>query len=253
MAGLSNYLEQKWGEWLSGTNFPVAPTPYVRLYNGDPGEDGLSGTDVTTLIRVAGGVQANFSLASNRATSNSNLLDYGNAQNSTPVDYWAIFDDPLAGNMLIKGPFSAINNVTQGENFTIQIGDLDLSGLAGAMEDAYVHAILNWIGGTSFPTAPVGIYSSLWLGNPKSGGVEKSSNFANGRAQYTPQGTNPIQNSNILNFGADSVGEDVDYTGIHDAQTGGNRILSGPLTSTLSPDANDVVRFPVGTLIISLD
>lgn len=254
MAALGNYLENLKIAWLGGSNFPAAPTSYVRLWNGNPGEDGSGGTEVTTLIRPAGGVVVSLALAAGRATSNDVAVDFGSAANPATVTHWAIMDTATgAGNLLIYGAFSATNNVSAGENFSIAIGDLDLSGAAGAMADAYVHAILNYIGGTAYPSAPANIYLAPYLGNPQGAGVEKSGNFTGGRQALSVDSNNPMTNTAEVNFGACTVAENLDYGAIFDAAAAGNLILSGALGSTLTPSINDVLKFPIGNVSFAID
>jgi hypothetical protein len=121
--------------------------------------------------------------------------------------------------------------------------------------DTYLgDAILNWLKSTAFPSDPAAIYVSLWDGNPNSGGTDVTTAIdATGRKAVTfgTVAARSMANSADVDFGTSDGDEDVSWFAIHDASSGGNRLISFALNTPRSISTGDPVKFATGDLIIS--
>lgn len=125
---LTNYTENAIMNWFRGTAMPTAPaTVWVALFNGDPGEAGSGGTEVTTTIRVAGRVAVPFAAISGGAIANSGIVDFGSAAGAATVNNFGLFDAATAGNLLCKGALTTARSVAIGNSVTFATGALSLT------------------------------------------------------------------------------------------------------------------------------
>ena len=107
MSAFSNYLELKIAQWVTGSAMGTAPSSvYIGLFNGDPGEAGTTGTEVTTTLK---GSATRPAIPLTAATDGSGVTTLKNAANfvfvesasaGATVTHFAIFD---ATNLLFKG------------------------------------------------------------------------------------------------------------------------------------------------------
>ena len=124
----SDYLEARISDWLKGTAMPAAPSAlYIGLFNGDPTDTGTGGTEVTTLIRLAGRMSASFTRVGGVLTSSA-PVDFGAAAGAATISHFGIFDAVLAGNLLMYGPLTGgAQSIEVGINVSFAAGDLTLS------------------------------------------------------------------------------------------------------------------------------
>lgn len=132
-----------------------------------------------------------------------------------------------------------------------------------AFSDYFEAAILNWFRGTSFPAATGSVWCSLHTAatNDAGGGTEVSGN-AYARDEVTkatgswgaPSATGIITNSNEIAFAAatPSGWGTVTHGALWDASTTGNMIMHGALTASKTINTDDVFRYPVGALSITV-
>jgi hypothetical protein len=102
--------------WSEPANF------YVKLHLGDPGAAGAGNAAAET-----DRTEAIFSAASGGAITNSSAvtwLSVSNTETYTHVSFWSA---AAAGTFLGSDALNASVAVTAGDDFTIAIGDLDLS------------------------------------------------------------------------------------------------------------------------------
>lgn len=125
MAGFSDYLEGAIAAWMNGTAMPTAPTGrWVALFNGDPTDTGVAGSDVTATIRTAGRVNGAFSRSVGVLTSSADI-DFGAAAGAATVSHFAIFDAATGGNMLVAGPLTGgAQSIGAGTNVKFPSGSL---------------------------------------------------------------------------------------------------------------------------------
>lgn len=119
---LSNYLVTE----ILGDNFESG-TPFVALYDGDPGDAGTGGTDVTTTINAAGRVAASFGTPASRAVTIDAEVSFGNAAGAADVSHFGIWDAASGGNFLGGGALTVPRAVSGGDPVAFLIGDLTIS------------------------------------------------------------------------------------------------------------------------------
>lgn len=112
MSAFSNYLELKIAQWTTNAAaMGAAPTAlYIGLFNGDPGEAGTTGTEVTTTLK---GSATRPAITLTAATDGSGVTTLKNAAQfvfvasasaATTVSHFAIFDVATGTtNLLYKG------------------------------------------------------------------------------------------------------------------------------------------------------
>lgn len=98
---------------------------HIQLHTGDPGGAGTA-NQATETDRV----QATFGTASTAAgtttISNTADLEWTAVAGSETYSYFSAWDSGAGGNFLYSGTVTA-NAVTAGDDFTIAIGDLDVT------------------------------------------------------------------------------------------------------------------------------
>ena len=104
----------------NNTSFVVA-TPYIKLYVGDPGEDGLNNAAVETTRKLV-----SFAAAASGAMASDADITWTNVAGTEDYTYFAIWDALAAGNCIWIGTVTA-NSVTAGDSFTIASGNLTLT------------------------------------------------------------------------------------------------------------------------------
>lgn len=126
MGAFTNYLENKLLDHvLKNTSYTPPTTVYVALHTADPTEAGNVG-------EISGGgyirKAATFAAAADGATSNTNKIEFPVATgNWGTITHISIWDAESAGNPLFYGALTASKTIGSGDQFIIQIGDLDVS------------------------------------------------------------------------------------------------------------------------------
>lgn len=125
--GLSATVANDFLEWLCNAS-PMATAPtniWIQLHTADPG---ASGTTAVAGNATRKDLTAAMGTAASGAISNTAAITWTTGEVDTSEDYthWALFDASTAGNFLCSGTMTA-NAVTVGDEFTIPIGDLDLT------------------------------------------------------------------------------------------------------------------------------
>ena len=105
---------------------------WIQLHTADPG---LAGTNAVAGNATRKNITTSFPVASGNSgiLSNDVAISWTTGEVDTTEDYthWAIFDASTSGTFLNSGLMTA-NAVVVGDEFTIPIGDLDLSFLVTA-------------------------------------------------------------------------------------------------------------------------
>lgn len=125
--GLSATIADDFLDWLiNGVAMPTAPAgTFIQLHTGDPGAAGtanVAGNATRKDIRAA------MPLASGGAITTDTVLTWTTGEVDTSEDYthWSAWSASTSGTFLCSGTVSA-NAVTVGDEFSIPVGDLDLS------------------------------------------------------------------------------------------------------------------------------
>lgn len=105
-------------------------------------------------------------------------------------------------------------------------------------------------------TRPTNWYIGLFTAAPgeAGGGTEVAGNgYVRQSATFTVAG-NAASNSASIDFpGATGSFGTVTHTAVFDALTGGNQIAYAALTTPKLVDTGDILRFPAGDIIVTLD
>ena len=122
--GLASAVSNAWLNALGNAANYTAPTAFwIQLHTADPGSAGT-----TAVAGNATRKQVSFGSAASGAIANDAAIEWTSGEVDTSEDYthWAAFDASTAGNFLCSGTMTA-NAVTTGDEFTIPVGDLDLT------------------------------------------------------------------------------------------------------------------------------
>jgi hypothetical protein len=125
--GLSATVANDFLEWLfNASAMATAPTNiWIQLHTADPGS---AGTTAVAGNATRKDLTAAMGTAASGAITNSSAITWTTGEVDTSEDYthWALFDASTAGNFLLSGTMTA-NAVTTGDEFTIPVGDLDIT------------------------------------------------------------------------------------------------------------------------------
>jgi hypothetical protein len=131
-----------------------------------------------------------------------------------------------------------------------------MSGLSNYIQTS----LLNWVKGIPFPAAPTAIYVGLFNGDPTdaaNSGVEVTNDIRTaGRVAVTfgaVTGNNTIANTTEVDFGLSAEDTDVTHFALYTTDVGGVMFGSAQLLQVEAIVTNDQVKFPVGSLTITLD
>lgn len=125
--GLSATVSNDFLEWLfNASAMATAPAvPWIQLHTADPG---ASGTTAVAGNATRKDLSAAMGTAASGAITNTAAITWTTGEVDTSEDYthWSLWDASTVGNFLLSGTMTA-NAVTVGDEFTIPIGDLDIS------------------------------------------------------------------------------------------------------------------------------
>lgn len=129
------------------------------------------------------------------------------------------------------------------------------------MSDYLEDAIRNWFSGTTFPTKAANAYVGLYTAAPSDsgGGTEVSGNayarqpIANAAWTAGGAGSGQISNTSVITFptATPSGWGTVTHFGIFDAVTAGNLLMWNSLTASKTVNAQDVVQFAAGAIVLT--
>jgi hypothetical protein len=107
----------------NATNYTAPTAFWIELHTADPGSAGT-----TAIAGNATRKQVSFGAASGGTISNDTAITWTSGEVDTSEDYthWAAFTASSGGTFICSGTMTA-NAVTVGDQFTIPIGDLDLT------------------------------------------------------------------------------------------------------------------------------
>lgn len=105
---LSNYMEDMLLDALFWKLIFEAPDKYVALWIGDPGEGGISGSEVTgTGYERVNAFGPTWSMSSSGIVTNLLPVTFPEAIGDWgDLTHFAIWDDSLGGNMILYGPLA---------------------------------------------------------------------------------------------------------------------------------------------------
>jgi hypothetical protein len=106
----------------NATAYSVA-TPHIQLHTADPGAAGT-----TAVAGNATRKSVSFGAASGGAMSNDAAITWTTGEVDTSEDYthWSLWTASSAGTFIMSGTMTA-NAVVTGDEFTIPVGELDIT------------------------------------------------------------------------------------------------------------------------------
>ena len=162
----STYLKNQDANWVKGTAYPSAPTVYVTLHTAAPALTGANAIAFNARFTVTGW-SAIATVGLNRETSITDITQFINAPSSGSATHFGLWDAATSGNFLIGGVLNDADGIaspiayTSGGNVTIPANSLKVAIARGTFTDYFINAKLNWLRGTTFPTAPTTTYLGL--------------------------------------------------------------------------------------------
>ena len=125
MSGFSNYSATQFLGYVKGSAPATAPTAvYCSLHNGDPGDDGTGGTEVTTTISSGNRIAITFGAVTAKAIANSATVDFGTAAAAGTVDYFGVWDAATGGNFIGGAALATARTVAIGNPISFDVGAL---------------------------------------------------------------------------------------------------------------------------------
>jgi hypothetical protein len=125
---LSTYFANAVLNWVRSTTMPADPAAvYVSLHDGNPGDAGSGGTDVTSTINAAGRVAVTFGAPSGKIITNDAEVDFGTADAAADVDYFGVWDASSAGNLIGYGALLTPRAIETGDPVKFPVASLTIN------------------------------------------------------------------------------------------------------------------------------
>ena len=129
--------------------------------------------------------------------------------------------------------------------------------MAGGASNYLENKILDHVLRASSFSQPAALYVALYTSDPGDGdsGTEVSGGgYSRVSASFGAASNGTSSSSAAVEFPiATSSWGTIVSVGIRDASTGGNLLFYGPLTTSVTINTNETLRFPAGNLTISID
>lgn len=248
----STYLKTQDAAWVKGTNYPSPPTIYLSLHTAD---SSLSGINEIAFSRV---MVSAFSSISTLDTIRRFSITTETTFVSSPITgnatHWGAWDNSTSGNFLGGGQILNSSGVpssislTIGNDATLAANTISFGYNIGVFSDYFIDAKLNWLRGTSFPSAPSNIFYGIGTNLTSSGGGVDAG-IARQSISWGANVTLPnyirIQSSAALNFGGSPSNLTLNSVAAYDLIVGGNLLWIGSFPSRSYP-TGVVIDFPIG-------
>lgn len=228
----SNYLEAAVLNALRGQTFTAPSAVYVALYLSDPGESGVSGTEVSYAGYQRKPVTFSEPAPESGGIGFKNLsqitFETPNTEGGT-VQWVAIMDSQIGGNQLCRAELIEPLIIGKGEPPVFLPGDISFY-LTGNLSKAFKTRVLNTFRGSSLTGFTP--HLSLYNGDPESGGSELSGDnyervsltFSSPSEQES--GQLMIQTSRSASFNRPTTDwGNWSYSVIYDAASSGNPVV----------------------------
>jgi hypothetical protein len=136
-----------------------------------------------------------------------------------------------------------------------------------AFSQYFATQVLNWVKGSSFPTALANVYVSLHSSDPgtagTSGDVTNTITNSSNRTSISSSALSTVAGASgggfeVTNTGVvqlttsanNSTPINVTHFGVWDAASGGNFLASGQLTSAVDVEVGDTVQFNINAMAV---
>lgn len=237
-----------------------AVTPYLALFQSNPGDTGTSGTEVayTGYARQAIIFSAPAVSGNGLMIQNTSAITFPEAPASgNTASYVAVMDSLSGGNMLLYGQLDQALNIQAGVSPVFRAGNVKWIW-SGNLATYYRTAIMNVLRGTALSGfAP---YVAFCNGDPTGSGNEFSgNNYARVSATFTApsqqsSGSALIQNSDTITTGvATGAWGTWNTVAIYDAATGGNAYAVIPLNNSYQIASGYTAGFAAGNLQFNIN
>lgn len=269
---LTNYAEQRILNKLLNNDSDTwsLPTVHLALWQGSPTDTGGGSSEVATpgangYNRVAlsgkwGSGAASRSISTTTAPTGD--ITFGPCSGSAwgTVEYWALFDDATAGNMLAYGDLTTAT-VSPDDSYKIGGTNFTIAFTAGSKwSDGVLNSILNHLVGYSSWSTP-DYYLALYEGDPLGAGSETHTAGNNGysRVQIHPKmgaaSGGSITNDTAIDYGPASGASwgVADYYAVMSASTAGSVIGGAALTASKTINDGDSAQFAISALSFTMD
>lgn len=251
----SNYFENLMLNLMRSQNITAPANLYLALFLSDPGDDGVSGTEITY-----SGYQRQAITFSAPTSSGSGLVTQNTAQITFPespvsagsVTYIAVFDSVSGGNMWLYGQLDTALTVQTGVSPVFRVGSVKWIW-SGNLSTYYRTAIMNTLRGTNLSGfAP---YIALCNGDPTGAGSEFSGNnysrFSMTMTAPSQQASGTAMSQNtaeVLSSVATGSWGTLNTVAICDASTAGNVFAVIPIGASYAITTGYAVGFHAGDL-----
>ena len=234
----STYLKAKDSLWIKGTNYPAAATIRISLHSADPALTGANEIAFTRIAPTTYGAIATSGIL--RQFPIAQAMTFTGSPVTGTATYWGAWDALTGGNFLGGGQFLDTNGnpapiaLTTANDVTIASGTIRFAYQRGVFSDYFIDAKLNWLKGTTFPTAPSTVRASLGTGL-QSDGTGTDSGLARQPVLWAADATITnyirVANSAQVSFGTAASSMTLDSAGFYDALTVGNLLWIGRFSS----------------------
>lgn len=238
----STYLKQLDALWIKGTNYPAAPTSgsglRISLHSADPALTGASEIAFTRIAPATYGAIATSGIL--RQLPINQVLTFTSSPITGSATHWGSWDALTGGNFLRGGQFLDHNGtpapiaLTTANDVSIASGTIRFALERAVFSDYFIDAKLNWLKGTTFPTAPASIRASLGAGLlPTGAGTDSglARQPITWDANVTIANYIRVPNSAQLVFTTITSALTLDSAGFYDDLTAGNLIWVGQFAS----------------------
>jgi hypothetical protein len=264
---LTKYAENKLLDHLFGIAEYTRPaTLYLALCTADPGETATG----SSIEEPTGGDYAraecdSWDAAADRATANSADIDFPEpGADWDLLTHWAICDATTAGNVLAYGPLVSPVMVVTGDPVSILAGDLDISidaaNAESGMSDTLADAMLDHLFADVPYTQPE-VWLAACIAPPVDSDTGSTISEPPGAFWERTPGTGwnaatlgvVTNGTTITLMGIAATAVTITHLAICDADTAGNLLVFGPLTSAVNIGAGEAGQFATESLHIGLD
>lgn len=263
MAGsLGNFAEDAFMDHMLKVAPMAQPTAlWVALSITNPTEDGSGITEPSGFAYTR--IQyEDWIVGAGRRSGNAVAIQWVTATGAWgTIGYWAIFDAPTGGNMLLYGDVDTPIVIVAGNRFEFDVDTLRPTVSAGGFSDYGAHACLDHILLVEAFPVPANIY----IGAMTAATVDADTGSTvtePGVGAYARKLENvwdaavdgASANTNDTTFAqATADWGEIGWTGSFDTLTLGNLLMHGPVGEAQDINENDTLQFDAGDLVHTLD
>jgi hypothetical protein len=265
MGNLTNYAENKLIDHVlgeAGETYTGPSSVFVALCTADPGETATG----STLTEPSGGAYSRmevlFGVAADRATANTTSIAFNTATVGWgTISHFAICDALVTGNALAYGVLAASKRVLVDGEFSVALGDLDLSFNSGAISDYLANELLDHMFRNEAYSQPASIFVALCTATPVDGDngatISEPSGGSYARKEVNAWATasgGATENDSDFQFATSTATlGTLSHFALVDDLTNGNMLFFGALGTATPFTTGDYAKVLAGELVVTLD